>query len=75
MKKSEERNRLIAENIGDVIIILDTSMKITYASPSVQRLTGYTSTEGIGQSIYKFMPPESANKIQEVIAEEIILEQ
>ncbi|MGQ9817950.1 MAG: PAS domain S-box protein, partial [bacterium] len=75
LKKSEERNRLIAENIGDVIIILDTSMKITYASPSVQRLTGYTSTEGIGQSIYKFMPPESANKIQEVIAEEIILEQ
>lgn len=75
LKENEEKFRLIAENVGDVIMTLSMSMNITYASPSIQKLTGYTSAEGIGQSVYKFMPPESVNKIQKIIAEEMLLEQ
>ncbi len=75
LKENEEKFRLIAENVGDVIMTLSMSMNITYASPSIEKLTGYTSAESIGESVYKFMPSESVNKIQEIMAEEMLLEQ
>jgi PAS domain S-box-containing protein len=52
LKKSEEKYRLLAENISDVIWILDPeTMRFLYVSPSVERLRGHTAEEILSQEI------------------------
>ena len=41
----EHRYRLIAENAGDFIASFDSDLSLTYISPSVSEITGYSSTE------------------------------
>lgn len=49
--QSEESLRLLANNANDVIWTLNTEGRVTYVSPSVTRLRGYTPIELVGRSI------------------------
>ncbi len=52
LQDSEKRYRLLAENISDVIWILDLeTSKFRYVSPSVERLRGYTVEEVMAQDM------------------------
>lgn len=60
LKKSEENYRLLAENIADVIWIINVDQnKITYCSSSVERLTGFTAEETKKQSLEELLTPDS----------------
>ncbi|NOZ46535.1 MAG: PAS domain S-box protein [Chlorobi bacterium] len=45
LKKSESKYRIIVNNMSDVIWKMDTQMRFTYISPSIEKLTGYTPEE------------------------------
>jgi PAS domain S-box-containing protein len=46
LRASEERYRLLAENVDDVLWVRDASLeRYTYVSPSIVRLLGYTPEE------------------------------
>ena len=46
LRDSEERFRLLAENVVDIIWILDPNdLRFIYVSPSVERILGYTAEE------------------------------
>ena len=60
LRISEERHRLLADNASDVIWTMNLEGQLTYVSPSVKKLRGYTSTEVMQQSIDELLTPDSA---------------
>jgi PAS domain S-box-containing protein len=59
LKESERKYRLLTENITDVIYIQDMNLTVTYASPSVKKISGYTPEELSKLRPEMFMTPES----------------
>lgn len=75
LRESEERYRLVAENTIDVIWALDlTTMRLTYASPSVELMTGYSVEEIMKIPIQNRFSPESYTSVMETLEEELALE-
>jgi len=59
LKESERKYRLLTENTTDVVYIQDMNLSVTYASPSVEKLSGYTPEELSKLRPENFMTPES----------------
>jgi PAS domain S-box-containing protein len=57
LQKSEAFFKAVTENSLDSILILDKKGTITYASPSIERLSGYKLEELIGKSGFDFILP------------------
>jgi PAS domain S-box-containing protein len=67
LKESEEKYRLLAENVSDVIWIFDIeTMRLRYISPSVERLRGYTAEQALAERIEDALMPQSLRYIREV---------
>ena len=66
---SERKYRMLANNVKDVIWILDLSTyRITYITPSVKDMMGYTPTEA--KTMFSFdqmLPPEHSQKAKRAI--------
>jgi len=74
LRESEEKFRLIAQNMSDVISVLDMNLRFTYVSPSILRLDGFTAEESLNRPLEDIMPPEYLKKIMNSFEEEIMLE-
>ena len=73
LKDSELQYRYLAENIADVVWILDVNtMKFKYVSPSVFKLRGYTHEEVMRQSLDQVVAPESLLLIQNLLSKRIV---
>jgi PAS domain S-box-containing protein len=67
LRKSEERYRIISENMRDTVWVLDRDLKLVFVSPSVERARGYTSEEINALPFEKTLPSESLKAITEAI--------
>lgn len=65
LRRSEQRSRLLAENAYDVIWTMGLDGSVTYVSPAVQRVRGFTPEEAKSQSIEEINTPESAARVME----------
>lgn len=72
--KSEERFRLVAENMGDYIWIVDMNLRYTYVSSSVRRIRGYRSEEMIGRHMHDSLVPSSFKVAMGKFSQQIQLE-
>ena len=63
LRQSEEKYRLLAENIQDVIWMMDMQFAFTFVSPSIERLQGWTPNEYVKLRLEDLMTPESLDKV------------
>lgn len=60
VRDSEQKYRLLADHISDVIWLMDLKQQhLTYVSPSVERIRGCTPEECMAQSLEQILTPAS----------------
>ena len=74
LKESENKYRLLADNVNDVIFVLDMNFNFTYVSPSIKILMGYEPEELLKQPAIETMTPSSWDLAMKTISEVIGLE-
>lgn len=55
LKESEEKHRVLTENISDAILLLDKEGEILYQSPSAERISGYSFEDVREKSFTEFL--------------------
>jgi diguanylate cyclase (GGDEF)-like protein/PAS domain S-box-containing protein len=64
LQRSEEKFRDLVENISEVICTLDKDGRVTYVSPVVEQIAGYSPAEVVGRSIADFIHPDDLPSIE-----------
>jgi len=66
LEESEQRYRLVAESIYDIIWTSDMDLRFNYVSPSVERFIGHTPEELVGKTIIEHLTPSSSEAATEM---------
>jgi two-component system, cell cycle sensor histidine kinase and response regulator CckA len=74
LRESEARYRLLAENATDTIWIVGMDMRLTYVSPSVTKLTGFTVEEAMARTMQQAYTPAAFENAMRIFAEEMAIE-
>ncbi len=71
LKEKDELLRKITENMTDVLWTTDLGLHITYVSPSIKKLLGFTPDEYIKRSVYKRFSHSEIVKVTSLLKEEL----
>ena len=74
LKESEERYRLISENPEQNLVMYDMSLTMTYSSPFVYNILGYTSEEIMNMRIDEYCTPSTYKLLLNAFREEFKIE-
>jgi len=58
LRRSEQRYRLLVENLNHAVFTVDTEGTLTYISPAIERMSGFRCEELVGQPFMRFVHPE-----------------
>ena len=59
LRASEEKYRLLAENVNDVIWTMDMDLNYTYISPAIEKIQGWNVEEASSLTINEVLTPQS----------------
>jgi diguanylate cyclase (GGDEF)-like protein/PAS domain S-box-containing protein len=69
LRASEERFRSLVINAMEAIAVVDANGNVTYQSPSVARVLGYSAGHLLGSSAFDYVHPDDVGHALEVFAE------
>ncbi len=72
LRASEERMRVITDNLHDMVAYIDAVGFVRYASPSFLSGLGYESNEVIGAFGGKFIHPDDAPHLRALVADGVV---
>ncbi len=67
LRESEERYRLIAEHVNDIVWQLDKEMRFVYVSPAVENILGYSVDETQGLPVVSLLDSEGIALMQQIV--------
>lgn len=67
LRESEERFRMLVENISDLLMEVGSNGDIRYASPNHLSVLGYPAEEMLGRNFSSFVHPEDRSKWEELL--------
>ena len=70
-EQTEERYRMLAENVSDVLWVMELDMSFSHVSPSVTQMMGYSVEEILDLSLVEMVHPEDFDRIKRVLSEEL----
>jgi PAS domain S-box-containing protein len=73
LEKSEAQYRLLADHMKDQVWLMDLNLKVSYVSPSVEKLLGYTFDELKKIPLEKLLMVESFQKAMDFFSKEMPL--
>ena len=62
LSASEKRFRALTENSNDLVIIFDAAGTVTYVSPTVKHILGYTQEDMLGKSFAIWLHPDEVQQ-------------
>lgn len=68
---SEQRYRLLADNVADIIWTVDTDGNLNYVSPAVEGIRGYSVREVMGQRLDEQMSLDSVTTVRALLKDAI----
>jgi len=71
LAESEERYRIITNNMGDTVWLMDMDFKVLYINPAVVQTQGFTLEEFQAMPAESHFPQSSAEAFFQVLAEEL----
>ncbi|NOU32419.1 MAG: PAS domain S-box protein, partial [Polyangiaceae bacterium] len=72
LAESERRYRVVTDNVSDAIWIFDVDeRRITYTSPSIEQLRGYTAAESLEQDLSQMLTPASYEEMMGKLAQRL----
>ncbi len=66
---SENRFRTLINNANDIISLTDEEGKISYISPALHKVTGFSSEELLGKSMFSLLHPDQHAESRKVLEE------
>jgi PAS domain S-box-containing protein len=70
LAEAEEKYHLIAENMSEMVLLMDLKYKHTYLSPSFKRIRGFTLDEYNNLPLEKNLTPDSMRMVRETFAKQ-----
>jgi two-component system cell cycle sensor histidine kinase/response regulator CckA len=73
LRTSEQKHRLLSENINDIIWTMDLELNYTYISPVAAKVQGWEPAELEGLTIDQILTPASIEKASQIFAEQMAI--
>jgi len=58
VSQDRDRYKMLLENLNEVIYTIDQQANVTYISPNIEWISGYTTDEVLGKNFVEFVHPE-----------------